>query len=101
MVIEEFHLFNFPYQLNGLTLTLTVSDGAIDYYASISSRYPSESNYDWKVAVHYPGRQEMCLDPSVFRYYRPRVFIAIVGASSNQNRYTLNSTMVGTSAIGG
>ena len=98
------HRFNLPYnELNGLTLTLTVSDGAIVSYASINYRDVNQFNYDWNIVVRYPGRQEVCLDPSIFQYGvdRPRVFITIVGIGISHSRYTLNSTMVGTSAIGG
>lgn len=100
----NFRRFNLPYnELNGLTLTLTVSDGAIVSYASINYRDVNQFNYDWSIVVRYPGRQEVCLDPSIFRYGvdRPRVFITVVGIGISHSRYTLNSTMVGTSAIGG
>lgn len=90
--------YNLPYPSNGLTLTLTVTSGRIICYASVSVRNPTESNYEWKVDT--TGREEAYLDPAILsRVDRPRVFIALIGGSSS-NRFTLNSTRGGSSAVG-
>ena len=74
--------FNFPYPSEGITITLTVTSGTVNCYASLLNRRPHASNYTWTISTS--GTNDLYLDPEIVTsVIRSRVFVSIQGISSS------------------
>ena len=74
--------YSLPYPSEGITITLTVTSGTVNCYASLINRRPHASNYTWTLRTS--GTNDLYLDPeTVTTIPRSRVFVSFQGASSS------------------
>ena len=82
--------YSLPFPANGVTLSLTVTSGYINCYASDRYRNPNQYEYDWFVVVR--NYWEVFLDPSVIsRPVGSFLYVSFQGVST-ANIYLVNSS---------
>lgn len=82
--------YSLPFPASGITLSLTVTSGYVNCYASDQYRNPNEYEYDWFVAIR--DYWEVFLDPSaISRPLGSFLYVSFQGISTS-NVYLVNSS---------
>lgn len=90
--------YSFPFPSTGITLSLTVTSGYVNCYASDRYRNPDQYQYDWFVDVR--NYFELYLDPrAISRPVGRFLYVSFLGVDST-NVYQVNSTSGDTLTVG-
>lgn len=82
--------YSLPFPANGITLSLTVTSGYVNCYASDRYRNPNEYEYDWFVAIR--DYWEVFLDPNaISRPLGSFLYVSFQGINTS-NVYLVNSS---------
>lgn len=82
--------YSLPFPASGITLSLTVTSGYVNCYASDRYRNPNEYEYDWFVAIR--DYWEVFLDPTtISRPLGSFLYVSFQGISAS-NVYLVNSS---------
>lgn len=82
--------YSLPFPSNGVTLSLTVTSGYVNCYASDRYRNPNQYQYDWFVDVR--NYFEIYLDPRVIsRPVGSFLYVSFLGIGSS-NIYQVNTS---------
>ena len=89
-----------PFSMGGVTIRVEVFRGRVWCYVSDVDRNPNSENYIWRLFIS--GYNDSYIDPTSLQGRTPGelLFVAIEGADSTNNNFTLNSTSGDTSITG-